>query len=135
MIRGTTAQFKFKLPCTKDELSWVTIKFWQRGNTGTVEAPLPITKELEHCDSPDGSTELYVSLTAEETMRFSDKRKAHVQLRAQHATNGTIFGTRAQLVSVYPMGDDVSGGDSILPTPNADGWVVLDGQPIITKGL
>ena len=130
MIRGTTAQFKFKLPCTKDELMWATIKFWQRGNAGTVQAPLPITKQLINCDTTDDQTELCVSLTAEETARFSDKRKAYVQLRAQHATNGTIFGMREHLIKVYPMRDDIIGDDSELPAPNESGWVVLDGQPI-----
>jgi hypothetical protein len=73
MIRGTTAQFKFKLPYTKEELAWATIKFWQSRNTNPL---LPITKKLEHCDAPDDSKELCVSLTAEETARFSDKYKA-----------------------------------------------------------
>ena len=39
MIRGTTAQFKFKLPYAKNELQWITMKFWQPGNDGTTEAP------------------------------------------------------------------------------------------------
>lgn len=133
MIRGTTAQFKFKLPCTKGELLWATIKFWQRGNTGTVQAPLPITKKLIHCDAPDGSTELYVSLTAEETARFSDKYKAYVQFRAQNATNGTVFGTKPQLVTVYPMLDEILDEDPMLPDANDDGWIVLDGKSVTTE--
>ena len=132
MIRGTTAQFKFKIPYTKDELEWATIKFWQYGNTGTVEAPLPIIKKLIHCDAPNDSTELCVSLTAEETSRFSEQRKANVQLRAMHADSGTVFGTRPQLVTVYPMSDDIIVEDPTMPAPNADGWIVLDGQPITT---
>lgn len=130
MIRGTTAQFKFKLPYKKDELAWATIKFWQRGNTGTLSAPLPITKKLIHCDSPDDSTELCVSLTAEETSRFSEKYKASVQLRAQHEASGTVFGTRPQLVTVYPMLDEILDENPEMPAENAEGWIVLDGKTI-----
>lgn len=130
MIRGTTAQFRFKIPYTKSELAWATIKFWQRGNTGTIEAPLPITKKLIHCDAPEDSKELCVSLTAEETARFSDKYKANVQLRAQHEASGTVFGTRPQLVTVYPMTDDILDEDPMLPAENAEGWVIFDGEPI-----
>ena len=132
MIRGTTAQFKFKLPYIKAELAWATIKFWQTGNSGTMQAPLPITKKLSHCDSPDDSKELYVSLTAEETSRFSDKTKAKVQLRAQHSESGTIFGTRPQLITVYPMLDEILNEDPTMPSENEEGWIVLDGETIIT---
>jgi hypothetical protein len=129
MIRGTNAQFKFKLPYTKDELSWATIKFWQPGN----DTPfLPITKKLEHCDAPDDSTELCVSLTSEETTRFSEKYKARVQLRAQHAASGTIFGCRPELISVYPMHDGIIEENPELPAENEEGWVILDGKTVIT---
>lgn len=126
MIRGTTAQFKFKLPYAKSELAWATIKFWQPNNTNVF---LPITKSLEHCDAPDDSTELYVSLTAEETMRFSEKYKARVQLRSQ-ANDGTIFGCPPKLISVYPMRDDIIEENPELPTENEEGWIIFDGEPI-----
>lgn len=126
MIRGTTAQFKFNLPYTKAELNWVTIKFWQSGNTSTL---LPITKNLDHCDAPDDSTELYVSLTAEETTRFSEERKAKVQLRGQ-ANNGTIFGCPPKLISVYPMRDDIIEENPELPPENSEGWIIFDGKTI-----
>ena len=128
MIRGTTAQFKFNLPCTKEELAWVTIKFWQENNMNPY---LPITKKLEHCDSPDDSTELYVSLTADETIRFSEKRKAKTQLRAQHSSSGTLFGNREQLITVYPMNDDILEEDPTMPEENKDGWIILDGETIV----
>ena len=130
MIRGTTAQFKFKLPYTKDELEWVTIKFWQPGNQSSL---LPITKRLEHCDSQDGSKELNVSLTSEETSRFLDKYKARVQLRARLIENGTVFGSRTTIVPVYPMRDDIIEENPELPVPDAEGWVVLDGGIIPTE--
>lgn len=129
MIRGTTAQFKFKLPYAKNELQWVTMKFWQPGNDGTTEAPLPIIKRKTHCDSSDDSKELSVSLTCEETLRFTDKLKAKVQMRAQH-TSGLVFGSKEKIVTVYPLADDLT-QDTILPGESDDGWIVLDGQPII----
>lgn len=131
MIRGTTAQFKFKLPYTKEELNWATIKFWQSGNTNTL---LSITKKLEHCDAPNDSKELCVSLTADETARFSDKYKAKVQLRAQHAQSGTIFGSRTQLITVYPILDEIlEEEEPIMPPANEEGWIVLDGETVTTE--
>ena len=130
MIRGTTAQFKFKLPYEKNQLQWVTMKFWQPGNDGTTEAPLPILKQKTHIDSSDDSKELSVSLTSEETLRFTDKLKAKVQMRAQHV-NGLVFASKEKIVTVYPLADDLT-QDAILPGETDDGWIVLDGQPVIT---
>ena len=127
MIRGTTAQFKFKLPYTKNELDWVTIKFWQPNNTSS---SLPITKTLTHCSATNESKELCVSLTANETRLFLDTHKAIVQFRAQHKTNGTIFGSRPEYITVYPMLDDI-----IIENPVADGvesLVIFDGDAIPT---
>ena len=136
MIRGTNAQFKFKLPYPKGELAWVTIKFWQPSNPKKFA---PITKTLIHCDGPDDAKELYVSLTIDDTKKFSAKYKAVVQLGAQHADSGTVFGCRPTLFTVYPMHDEILGEDPTLPdpdedptlpTPNENGWVVLDGEAI-----
>ncbi len=129
MIRGVTAQFKFKLPYTKSELAWATIKFSQDRNHNFV----PITKRLPHCDAPDDSQELFVSLTPEETARFSDKYKAEVQLRAKCATNGTIFGCRQRVISVYPMRDDIIEDDTDMPAANDEGWIILDGKTILNE--
>ena len=125
MIRGTTAQFKFKLPCAKGELEWATIRFWQSNNPSVL---LPITKTLQHCDDQDELKELRVSLTAEETMRFSDQYKAKVQLRALHSMSGTIFGTAPKLISVYPVRDDTPG--DVPPGSSEGGFVILDGEDI-----
>lgn len=127
MIRGTTAQFKFKLPYSYDELSWATIKFWQPNNPSKL---LPITRRLEDCAVSDGSNELCVSLTAEETSRFLDKYKAKVQLRAQHIVSGAVFGNKTRLITVYPMLDDIIKEDPTLPSETEEGWVVLDGETI-----
>ena len=128
MIRGTTAQFKFKSPYPKSELLWVTIKFWQPGNLNSY---LPIIKNLQHCDAQDDSTELYVSLTADETMRFSEKYKAKVQLRAQHTESGAVFGSHPQLITVYPMDDDILIENPITPSETKDGWIILDGEVVV----
>ena len=131
MIRGTTAQFKFKLPCTKEDLFWATITVGQTGNTGTTDAPLPIIKKLENCSAPNTSKELCVSLDALETMRFSEKIKAYVQFRACRK-DGTVFGNRTKYVSVYPMSDAIlDQNDPIIPSPNSEGLVILDAGSII----
>ena len=129
MIRGTTAQFKFKLPYSKDELEWITIKFWQPGNPNE---DLPITKTKTMCSSTENQNEIYVSLSASETAKFLDKYKARVQLRAQPAF-GASFGSKQQLVTVYPMLDDIIEDDT--PTepipPTEDGWIIFDGGTIV----
>ena len=131
MIRGTTAQFKFKLPYRNDDLLWATIKFWQLCNTGTTDAPLPITKTLSHCStSDDDRKELCVSLTAEETTRFSEKSKARVQIRAQHI-NGTVIASRQQLITVYPINDDIVDDDVVSPgAEEQNGLIIFDGGAI-----
>lgn len=129
MIRGTTAQFKFKLPYKKSELAWATMKFWQDGNNGTPESPLPITKRLAHCTSPEDSEELCVELSASETMRFSDKKKAKAQLRAQ-TIEGKTFASQQQLITVYPIHDDII-TDDFTETTEEDGYIILDGESIV----
>lgn len=130
MIRGTTAQFKLKLPHPKNELEWMTIKFWQPNNPNEL---LPIIKRIEHCvTSNDNPNELYVSLTAEETSRFLDKYKAQMQFRAYHPATGKVFGNKTKLITVYSMPDDIIDADSTpdFPSENEDHIIVLDGQSI-----
>ena len=129
MIRGTTAQFKCKLPYAKQDLLWVTIKFWQPGNNGTSLAPLPITKRKDHCLESQDVYELCVNLTPEETLRFSDQLKAVVQLRAQ-TVDGTTFASKETLVSVYPINDDIVTDDPTLPDADSSGVIILDGKSI-----
>ena len=127
MIRGTTAQFKFKLPYSYDELTNITIKFWQPGNPS---GSLPIYKHKSNCEERV-EKEIYVSLRPSETALFSDKYKAKLQLRAQPSI-GAPFGSKEQLVTVYPMPDDIIIDDpSIEPgTPTEEGWIILDGDTI-----
>lgn len=130
MIRGTTAQFKFKLPYALSELEWINITFWQPNNPNLQ----PIIKTANECSSVDGTTEIYTSLTCQDTAKFSDKYKAKVQLRAQPIGQAP-FGCKERLITVYPMLDDLidKGDTPIEPsTPSTeDGWVALDGGAII----
>lgn len=128
MIRGTTAQFKFKLPYSYDELTNITIKFWQPGNPS---ASLPIYKYKTNCEERV-KQEIYVSLRPSETARFSDKYKAKLQLRAQPII-GAPFGSKEQLVTVYPMPDDIIIDDPTIDpdTPTEEEWIILDGDTIV----
>lgn len=122
MIRGTTAQFKFKLPYPKEDIDWITIKFWQKGSMASV------TKTKTHCSTTDNPNEICVSLSPEQTAMFSEKYKGIVQFMAQPIF-GSPFGSRQQLFTVYPMQDDLISKD---PTPEPDvpptedGWIILD---------
>ena len=122
------SQFKFKLPYPKSQLAWATMKFWQDGNNF-----LPITKKLEDCTF-DNEYELCVSLTAAETMKFSDKMKAKAQLAAQLTAEfgGAKFGSHQQLVTVYPMLDDLIVGDPSDDASAEGEWFILDGGAINT---
>lgn len=208
MIRGTTTPFTIKLPYAMGELEWVTIKWWQDGNKGTLTAPLPITKRLSHCivsniytcelqsdieanatccftiegtlygfnapqmvsagttlkydantqilsigetdvspsvvDNSDNMTELtfvneacydkelHFILTAEETMRFSDKHKAKMQFRARLLSNGRIIGCTPRAITVYPINDDLLDEDVVIPEVDSEGWVIFDGGSVAT---
>lgn len=130
MIRGTAAQFKFKLPCIEGELEWATIRFWQNGTLDALGNPLSITKSKDHCSFPENPYELCVTLSPNETARFSDKTKAMVQLRAK-PIGGNVFGTQERLITVYPMNDDlIMDDDDVLPESNDNGLIILDGSRI-----
>lgn len=124
MIRGTTAQFKFKLPYPMTEVSWITIQFWQPNNPNEL---LPIIKKENCCAVLDKPNEVYVSLTAEETARFSDKYKAKLQLRGLHTSSGTIFGNKPMMFTVYPMENGI-----IQEDPVTGGYIIYDGNEIST---
>ena len=124
MIRGTTAQFKFEIPYAKSELYWATMSFWQPGNNNLST----IIKNLSHCEGSDDSHELYVSLTVPETLQFSEKYKGKVQFRAQ-CIDGTVFGSRPKLFTVYPMQDEVVEEYPELPAVQ-NHWVVFDGGKV-----
>jgi hypothetical protein len=131
MIRGTTAQFKFDLPYAVDTLITARITFWQEGNGGPSQSrPLPIIKTLEQCDEFTSQYELYVTLNSEETLRFSDRRKAYVQLEAR-TIDGIKFDSKRRTVTVYPAPDDSILDDDIIPSPGPDNdFIILDGHSI-----
>ena len=130
MIRGTTDTFKFKFPCDCSEIQSVKIVLWQEGNSGPAEnRPLPIVKTLECCIINHNDREMHVTLSQEETLRFSDRRKGKVQIRSQ-TNSGLCIGSKTTLFSVYPLYDDSILGDIILPTPDSEDIIILDGQYI-----
>ena len=118
MIRGTETAFRFKLPCSLDDLSWVKVKFWQHGYYGTEKRPLPIIKTKIDCCAY-GTNAMIVKLTAEETARFSDTKKAYVQMTAN---NGATFGCKRKEITVYPIEDELFEFN--------DDYIVLDGGAV-----
>lgn len=165
MIRGTTAQFKFKMPKSFDDLCIVEAIFGQKGNEGTIEAPLPIKKiynrqsitietwseedkdvnkvyfdgtsyykyennkwviyssisEVAKNDGiqpdPNNPQILLTSLSAAETMRFSDKRKGYVQVITYYDKDNITIGSLDYEFMIYPIrtGDiigDIAGPSS-----------------------
>lgn len=128
MIRGANAQFKFKLPYNYSELETVEITFWQPENNGpATNRPLPIIKILAQCSQTNNPKELSVTLNQEETLRFSEERKGCVQLRAK-TIEGIPIVSREKQFTVYPVYNDSILDDEILPTPEYDGWIYLDGS-------
>ena len=141
MIRGTTAQFNFKLPYSKEDVTTAEVVFWQPNNSGLNEDfPLPIEKGYVQELSSNGAVitggpwnwvddhTLSVKLWQQETLTFSDKYKARVQLRAM--ANGAIFASPQEYITVYPIYGDEPMGDDIVPTPDTEGWTILDGETI-----
>ena len=136
MIRGTAQPFRFKIPCNFSELSSVTITFSQENYNGpNYTRPLPIIKVLSQCRQGESSKELVVILNKEETLRFTDKRKAYVQIMGE-VIDGLPFGNKPKTITVYPVLDDSVFDDDIIPTPGPDddgGVVILDGSTIIKR--
>lgn len=131
MIRGTNAQFIFKLPYNFDQLERAKITFWQPENNGpAINRPLPIVKILQQCSQSNNANELCVTLNQEETLRFKDNRKAYVQLRAS-TFDGIPIASKQRMITVEPAYDDSILDDDIQPTPDFDGYIYLDGKPII----
>lgn len=123
LIRGTTRHFKFKLACNFSELLTVEIVFWQLDNNA-----MPITKSLTHCKPTDKANEMSVTLNQEETLMFSEKRKAYVQMRAV-GPDGDCFGIKQQQITVYPTYSEEILSDIVFPEPVND-YIILDGENI-----
>ena len=125
MIRGTNAQFKFNMPYKFSELLVAEITFWQDGHNGEVGRPLPIIKVLGQCSEGKDPYELVTTLNAEETLRFTDELKGKVQLRAK-TLEAHSFASKETRFTVYPIYDDSVIEDYIEPTPEYNGYVILD---------
>lgn len=131
MIRGTTAPFKFQVPYDTSTITAIVVTFSQKHWTNPGPNPIPIHKwyvrSPENGVIPEIPTrndgfvffdkEIHTSLAAEDTMRFSDKEKAYVQIRVQHLVDGGILTTasKPQKFTVYPVLNDEDLG---LPTPS-----------------
>lgn len=132
MIRGTTAQFKFRMPYSIKDISVIKITFWQENYDGPSKIrPLPIIKSKSQCVQNIFNNEILVCLDSEETLRFKDDRKAYVQLQGK-TVSGSKFGSKKGLITVYPVYDDSILDDNITPTPTPEdnGLIILDGNAI-----
>lgn len=143
MIRGTTSQFRFKLPYSKENVKSAEVVFWQHGHNGINEDfPLPIVKKYNQYFSESGSiatsgpwnwindNTLGVKLWQQETLTFSDRYKAYVQIRGT-SIDGSVFASGQKPVVVYPIYADYPLEDEIIPPQNEDGFYVLDGEYIV----
>ena len=92
---------------------------------------MPIFKYKTNCEERV-EKEIYVSLRPSETALFSDKYKAKLQLRAQPLI-GAPFGSKEQLITVYPMPDDIIIDDPTIDpdTPIEEDWFIFDGGTIV----
>jgi hypothetical protein len=131
MIRGTNQEFRFKLSCAFGELARVSVVFWQDNNNGPASyRPLPIIKSKAQCAPCDDVNQCSVTLNQEETLRFSERRKAKVQLRGV-TYDGRPIATLEHLIKVYPVHDDSILDGDIIPTPTYEDLIILDGQNIL----
>ena len=131
MIRGTNQEFRFNLSCQFAELEKVKVEFWQENYYGPVPyRPLPIVKVKAQCAPCDDANQCSVTLNQEETLRFTDKRKAKVQLRGL-TYDGRPIATLEHLIKVYPVHDDSILDGEIKPTPTYEDIIILDGHNIL----
>ena len=121
MIRGADTQFTFDIPYKGSDLESVRITFWQPENNGpSAFRPLPIVKKLSDCIISD--KEVSIILEREETLRFSEKRKAYVQL-VGITRGGVNFSKKREMFTVYPTCDETIRIE--------DSYIRLDGQQIL----
>lgn len=137
MIRGTTAPFKFEVPYDTSTISTIVVTFSQKHWRLTDIAPFSLEKRYTaswvtqedgsmklipminngFAFSETNSKEIQMMLPEEDTLRFSDKEKAYMQIRVQFDIDGGQV-TRASLpqkITVYPVLNDSQIG---TPTPS-----------------
>jgi hypothetical protein len=137
MIRGTTAPFKFKVPYAWSDICAIEATFSQKKDDGN---QLSIIKEYDtrwgENVNPGGFTPdekdpyvIYVVLDPEETLCFSDKRKAQVQIKVYCQHKGTVA-NRPAMFTVYPINNDSILEDAGEPAPGDNGMRILDAGKI-----
>ena len=126
MIKGTNAEFGFNIPYPYSELSDIKILFWQPENKGpSPDRSLPITKSFLQCFSRS-EKQFSTILDCEETDRFSDKRKAYVEMRAT-TKSGISFGSKPRAITVYTSNIGFS------PTQALEEYITFDGADISSE--
>jgi hypothetical protein len=124
MIRGTTAPFKFNVPYAWKEICAIEATFTQKKDDGS---QLSIIKAYDtrwnvninpggFTPDVDNPNIVYVVLDPEETLRFSDKRKAKVQIKVYCQHKGTVA-NKPVLFTVYPINNDSILEDAGEPVP------------------
>lgn len=96
MIRGTTPIHKWTLPVDASVVKKVRVVYSQDDETVFV-------KQTEDCILE--GNDLKVTLTEEDTLKFSHKKKVEVQARFLTVDN-KIFGTRVVEVPVWKLLDE-----------------------------
>ena len=138
MIRGTTAPFKFSVPYTWSEICAIEATFTQKKDDGSM---LSIVKAYDtrwgDDANPGGFTPddnspyiIYVILDPEETLQFSEKRKAQAQIKVYCPGKGTVANKPA-MFTVYPVSNDgILEEDPGEPEPGGGNVWVLDAGDI-----
>lgn len=131
MIKGTTAQFKFKIaPYTFGQILNAEIAFWQY-NRNDGSKINQIIKNRTHCDAKSTDTDVYINLSPADTQEFSDESKAYVQFRALLTDEATHIGSKQYQFTVHPAHNDKPLEGSIEDMlPVQDGYFILDGGEI-----
>ena len=130
MIRGATTSFRFKLPRNFEEFESIKITFWQNENDGpSVVRPLPIIKIKDQCMPTNEGNACRVKLSAEETLRFLDERKAFVHFYG-FTIDGRYYPSEPHEITVYPNPNNDVLEENIIPSLTLDGLVVFDGEEL-----
>lgn len=111
LIRGADTQFVFDIPCNCTDVASAKVTFWQPENNGPDEFHLlPITRTINELTSAMIAEKKFkVVLTKEETLRFSDKRKAYVQIAITKTVSagGACIPSKQEMITVYPARDEL----------------------------
>lgn len=142
MIRGAEQAFKFTTSFDFKDICNIVAVFSQPHNSGTTLAPMPITKYYNR--DPEGSNrndgfsavegdpKSFISmLSAEETMRFSEKYKGCVQVAVYCDAVNRTDKSKIEYFPVYPtINDDIF---SDIPSGSGDIVRVFDAGEIIKE--